>query len=204
MSTKYSISHQAYVKLALHAAKYPHKQVTGVFIGKSTGPSAVDIVDAIPLLHLQTNLRLCMEIGLALARNHAQSIGLELVGYYQASGDLDNTSLTPAGERVAEALKAGFAQAAAFVVINEKLSTGEPALLPYLPQGSLWKIAQEADVQPFTSGSQFALKNTSSPPRVLELIRNDRLHEKLGDFDDNLEDVSIDWLKNELCNDSSF
>lgn len=66
MSTTYSISHQAYVKFALHAAKYPHKQVTGVFVGKSTGPNAVDIIDAIPLLHLQTNLRLCMEIGMAL------------------------------------------------------------------------------------------------------------------------------------------
>jgi len=204
MPTSYSVSHQAYVKFALHAAKYSHKQVVGVFIGKSAGSNAVDIVDAIPLLHLQTSLRLGMEIGLDLARNHAQSVGLELVGYYQASGDLDDTSLAPAGERVADALKAGFSQAVAFVVVNERLSSGEPALLPYLPQGTHWKPVQEGDSRPFCPGSNFVLKKPSSPGRVLELIKGERLHEELGDFDDNLEDVSIDWLKNEVCNDPNF
>jgi len=205
MSTSYSVSHQAYVKFALHAAKYPYKQVAGVFVGKLTGSNAVDIVDAIPLLHLQTSLRLGMEIGLDLARNHAQSMGLKLVGYYQASENLVDTALAPAGERVGDALKAGFSQAIVFVVDNEQLSAGEPALLPYLPQGSHWKpAAQESGARPFSTGSNFVLKNTSSPSRVLQLIKGERLHEKLGDFDDNLEDVSIDWLKNELCNDSGF
>ena len=61
----YSVLHQAYVKIALHAAKYPHKHVNGVLLGESKG-AVVNIVDAIPLLHHWTSLSPCMEIGLDL------------------------------------------------------------------------------------------------------------------------------------------
>ena len=61
----YTISHQAYVKIALHAAKYPHRLVNGVLIGDGKGGS-VDIVDAVPLLHHWTSLSPSMEIGIDL------------------------------------------------------------------------------------------------------------------------------------------
>lgn len=38
---------------------------------------------------------------------------------------------------------------------------------------------------------------------VLQLIRDKEMQQKLGDFDDHLEDVSIDWLRNPECNISS-
>ena len=62
----YTVSHLAYLKVALHAAKYPHKQVNGVLLGSAVSTGEVDIVDAVPLLHLWTSLSPSMEIGLDL------------------------------------------------------------------------------------------------------------------------------------------
>ena len=62
----YTVSERAYVKILLHAAKYPHKPVNGVLVGKDAGSGAVQIVDSIPLLHHWTGLSPSMEIGLDL------------------------------------------------------------------------------------------------------------------------------------------
>lgn len=43
-------------------------------------------------------------------------MGLKLVGYYQASDRLDDTSLVPVGEKIAGKIKEGFSDAVAFVV----------------------------------------------------------------------------------------
>ena len=50
------------------------------------------------------------------AGQYAESIELKLVGYYQASERLDDTTLVPVGEKVAGKIKAGFSDAVAFVV----------------------------------------------------------------------------------------
>lgn len=41
---------------------------------------------------------------------------MKLVGYYQASERVDDTTLAPVGERVAGTVKQGFSKAIAFVV----------------------------------------------------------------------------------------
>lgn len=50
------------------------------------------------------------------ARNHAQSLDLQVVGYYQASERGDDLTLAPVGERVAETIRQGFPNAVTFVV----------------------------------------------------------------------------------------
>lgn len=50
------------------------------------------------------------------AGQYAEEVGLRVVGYYQASERLDDTSLVPVGEKVVGRIKAGFAEAVAFVV----------------------------------------------------------------------------------------
>ena len=44
------------------------------------------------------------------------SIGLDLVGYYQASEFLNDVALAPVGEKIAEAVRKSFGKAVAFVV----------------------------------------------------------------------------------------
>ena len=62
---EYVVSHQAYVKLVLHAAKHPHRSVNGVLLGKIV-EDVVNISDAVPMLHHWISLSPCMEIGMDL------------------------------------------------------------------------------------------------------------------------------------------
>jgi hypothetical protein len=50
------------------------------------------------------------------ATQHAESVGMQVVGYYQACERLDDTALAPVGEKVAGKVKAAFEDAVAFVV----------------------------------------------------------------------------------------
>src|SRR5277367_5898781 len=68
----YIIGPEAYYKIFFHAAKHPHKSVNGVLLGTQDPQhprSAVEIADAIPLLHHWTSLSPVMEIGLDLVRS---------------------------------------------------------------------------------------------------------------------------------------
>ncbi|KAK0217114.1 hypothetical protein IW262DRAFT_1449534 [Armillaria fumosa] len=190
----YVISSRAYFKIFFHAAKHPHQPVNGVLLGKEEA-GIVTIVDIIPLLHHWTSLSPMMEIGLDLAGRTAESMNLKLVGYYQASERIDDTALAPVGEKIVSKVKEGFGAAIAFVIDGNKLGTGDVALVPYVSQGSSWRC-NPAD---FAPGSLFQLESAELPARAIKLVKERRLHQKFGDFDDHLEDVTIDWLKNKDC-----
>jgi len=196
----YSILQKAYVKIFLHAAKHPHKQVNGVLLG-NLASDVVIIQDVVPLLHHWTSLSPMMEIGLDLARGHAESLNLSLVGYYQACERIDDTALAPVGERVAEQIRSQFSDAIAFVVDGDLLGSGEAALIPYLPQSGLttWR-PQTFQPPAFTPGARVTLANPEAPSVAVSLVRDTHMHQKFGDFDDHLEDVTIDWLRNNACN----
>ncbi|KAF5384169.1 hypothetical protein D9615_003164 [Tricholomella constricta] len=196
--TSYTLSEPAYLKLFFHAAKHPHKPVNGVLLGKKAG-NAVVIEDTIPLLHHWTSLSPMMEIGLDLAAQYAESVGLKLVGYYQASDRLNDTSLVPVGEKVVGKIKAGFSDAVAFVIDGDKLGTDEAALIPYVSSSSASWRPYAGDTIPFAKDSSFRLASEDLPRRAVTLVRENRLHQKFGDFDDHLEDVAIDWLRNKTC-----
>ncbi|KDQ08391.1 hypothetical protein BOTBODRAFT_179885 [Botryobasidium botryosum FD-172 SS1] len=218
MPASYQLSNLAYLKLYLHAAKFPHAPANGVLLGSLTSPDQVLISDAIPLLHEWTSLSPMMEIGLDLARGHAEGSGLTLVGYYQASEQSDNdTSLYPVGERVANIVREGFSDAIALVIDAKKIGEpGDPALVvrivphsdparmptdvppflqPFLPTTSDPKVWRPTP--PVARDSSPArLVDPSSPARALASVRDDSLHQQLYDFDEHLEDVKLDWLRN--------
>ena len=54
-------------------------------------------------------------------------------------------------------------------------------------------------MEAFTPGSSFTLTSQDIPSRAVELVRDRQLHQKFGDFDDHLEDVTVDWLRNAEC-----
>ncbi|KAF9457438.1 hypothetical protein BDZ94DRAFT_1285275 [Collybia nuda] len=198
--SSYTISSQAYFKIFFHAAKHPHKAVNGVLLGNLAN-GTVSIDDAVPLLHHWTSLSPMMEIGLDLAGQYADSVGMKLVGYYQASERLDDTTLVPVGEKVVSRIRAGFAQAVAFVIDGEKIGTDDAALIPYISASSVspWRPFS-GEMPPFSSqSSQFRLASSDLPARAVEFVRDEHRHQKFGDFDDHLENVSIDWLRNKEC-----
>ncbi|KAK0450294.1 uncharacterized protein EV420DRAFT_1705731 [Desarmillaria tabescens] len=169
--------------------------VNGVLVGKEEA-GTVTIVDIIPLLHHWTSLSPMMEIGLGFGP--AESMHMKLVGYYQASERIDDTALAPVGGKIASKVKEGFGAAVAFVIDGNKLGTGDAALVPYVSQGSSWRCNTTTPAD-FAPGSVFQLASADLPARAVKLVQEKRLHQKFGDFDDHLEDVTIDWLKNKDC-----
>ncbi|KAF9523904.1 hypothetical protein CPB83DRAFT_862113 [Crepidotus variabilis] len=198
----YEVAPEAYYKIYFHAAKHPHKPVNGVLLGTQNPPRSgvVKIVDSVPLLHHWTSLSPMMEIGLDLAIQHAENERLQVVGYYQACERLDEVVLAPVGERVASKVQEKFEDAIAFVVDGQKLGSSESALVPYLPLPSTndWRPASDAQ-QPFTPSSRFQLQSSGSPAEAARLVNEVNQQFAFGDFDDHLEDVTIDWLRNRAC-----
>ncbi|KIY67742.1 UPF0172-domain-containing protein [Cylindrobasidium torrendii FP15055 ss-10] len=176
----YTFSDAAYLKLFFHAAKHPHATVNGVLIGTDDA-----IFDAIPLLHHWTNLSPMMEIGLDLATRHAEGQGLKLVGYYEASSRLGDVVLSGVGERIAAKIGP---KAVAIMIDGNELGTTGHGLIAYTSQGSSWKQSPGA----INVAAEL-------PERARTLVRDEKRQEKLGDFDDHLEDVRIDWLRNKPC-----
>jgi len=200
----YTISRLTYLKVLLHAAKYPTCTVNGVLLTASS-PGAADVVvsDAVPLLHHWTSLSPMMEIGLDLVGGYAEDAGLRMIGYYEASERADEKSIGPVGDRVVAKIKATSSDAVAFVLDAEALSMGEAGLLPYTATPSLKAVPNSfTSPRPSSASSDskqiptFHLAESDLPTRVLQAIEERNLQQELGDFDDHLEDVRIDWLKN--------
>lgn len=64
--TSYVVAEQAYVKVILHAAKYPDRSVLGLLVGEP-GNDVVRILDAFPLFH-QSLTAPAMEAAMMLVR----------------------------------------------------------------------------------------------------------------------------------------
>ncbi|KAF9043834.1 UPF0172-domain-containing protein [Hymenopellis radicata] len=193
----YTISDTAYFKIFFHAAKHPHAAVNGVLVGKQAA-DGVEVVDVVPLLHHWTSLSPMMEIGLDLAGRHAASLDLKLVGYYQACERIDDAALAPVGEKVASKIRDTFQNAIALVIDGTKLGAGDAGLIPYVAQGSTWRPHAQAS-SAYSPGSPFQLASPDLPTRAVALVKEKKLEEKFGDFDDHLENVTIDWLRNPHC-----
>lgn len=78
---------QAYCKLLLHAAKYPHCAANGVLLAedsKSKDHKAIRFVDCIPLFHISLGLAPMLEIALLQVRRPSRRLfifPLSLVSY---------------------------------------------------------------------------------------------------------------------------
>ncbi|GAA5994878.1 ER membrane protein complex subunit 8/9 family protein [Rhodotorula paludigena] len=190
----YSLAPLAYLKIVLHAAKYPASTCVGLLLGtvddKSTGQCTVS--DAIPLLHHWTDLSPAMEAGLQLADVFAKQQQVVFLGVYVANERLGDLGVPHSVQKVADAIRSQRPEALVLVVDNEKLATNEPAIIPHLPSSS----KSSTSWQPASLASaKLTLSDTSAPQKALEQVRAGR-HAALGDFDEHLEDVRVDWLRN--------
>ncbi|GAA6047271.1 hypothetical protein JCM3770_001860 [Rhodotorula araucariae] len=191
--SSYTLSPLAYLKVVLHAACYPSSTVVGVVVGTvddaSTG--ACTVSDAVPLLHHWTSLSPAMESGLALAEIHARNQGQVLLGLYVANARLGDTAVPHGVQRAADAVRRQRSEAIVLVVDNEKLASGEPALIPYLAAS---KPPTTWTASPLSS-ARIALSDPSAPAKALAAIRAGK-HKLVGDYDAHLEDATVDWLRN--------
>ncbi|GAA5949606.1 hypothetical protein JCM3765_002722 [Sporobolomyces pararoseus] len=184
--SNYTLSTRASTLPILHAAKHPTQTVCGLLIGSSSSNSH-SISDVIPLLHHWTDLSAMMEVALQLAELHVKQQGKEIMGMYVANERIGDLAVPLGLGKVADAIKQENSNAVVLLIDNEKLNSEESPYLPYLNSSSSWSLSPTA---------KLSLDDTN-PASLNSSIRKhlDAHHQDLvGDFDDHLEDASVDWL----------
>ncbi|GAA5980074.1 hypothetical protein JCM10908_001523 [Rhodotorula pacifica] len=185
-----SLSSLAYLKVVLHAAKYPANTVIGLLVGTvDAASSTCTVSDAIPLVHAWTDLAPMTEAGLQLAQIYADQHQLVFLGLYVANERLGDQAIPHGAQKIADALRKERPNAFVLVVDNEKLASPEPALIPYTSsKNGTWSPTTLSSVK-------ISLTDASIPQKALSAARQGRYAE-LGDFDDYLSDAGVDWLRN--------
>ncbi|KAB0796842.1 hypothetical protein PPYR_10903 [Photinus pyralis] len=184
------ISCKAYCKIILHAAKYPHCSINGVLLAKSSTKKEIEFVDAIPLFHNALNLIPMAEIALAQIDQVASRQGLVIAGYYTAHENLQQNSLEKAYHRISEKIAENFSGACLFVVDNRKLSNQLDSLA--------LKVAQFSDGKYRTVDVNNILLEPSHTLNVCTSLLEQKSYKSLVDFDNHLDNVSLDWINNAI------
>ncbi|CAN0449082.1 unnamed protein product, partial [Ectocarpus sp. 8 AP-2014] len=130
-----NVEEAAYLKLMLHAAKYPWAAVNGFLLGEEglTGKASVVCVkDAVPLFHTST-LAPLLETSAVMVDAHAARSGLCIVGFYQANQCLDDNAPGALATEVMNKIDSTHAGPSVLVVIsNKRLETaGDSAVSAY-------------------------------------------------------------------------
>ena len=217
MSTNtYTLSSIAYALPLLHAARHTSYTVVGLLLGSAASTGEVNVQDAVPLLHNYTSLTPMAEVGLSLVQAEAKSRSLSIVGVYVIY-DGDITGLGRVGERVLQELKKDFDGAIGLRVSTESDITALACVAvcaAYLKRGRssadeqvdntrLGKGEFPYTVYPATNPSKplsaaagglpssVKLLSDASIKSTLSLIRTDKAHQLVEDFDDHLEDPYV-------------
>ncbi|KAA8595564.1 hypothetical protein FQN60_010855 [Etheostoma spectabile] len=166
------LTSQAYCKMVLHAAKYPHCAVNGLLVAEKTKEKKkvghgepVLCVDCVPLFHENSYV---------------------IAGYYQANERSKDSRPNQVAEKVAARISENFSEAAIVMLDNNRLTMScfEPIVLIYDHHENKWK-SREVTFDCFEDWSE-AQKITSA-------LLEGRSYENLIDFDNHLDDLRNDW-----------
>ncbi|GAA5988580.1 hypothetical protein JCM5350_004462 [Sporobolomyces pararoseus] len=184
--SNYTLSARASTLPILHAAKHPSQTVCGLLVGTSSSNSN-SISDVIPLLHHWTELSAMMEVALQLAELHVKQQGKEIMGLYIANERIGDLTVPLGLSKVADTIKKETSNAVVLLIDNEKLNSEESPYLPYLSSSSSWSHSPTV---------KLSLDGTSPASLHASIRKHLEAHHQdlVGDFDDHLEDASIDWL----------
>ncbi|KAL7307405.1 hypothetical protein TKK_0000586 [Trichogramma kaykai] len=189
--TDVKFSARAYAKVLLHAIKYPHCAINGLLLGKY-GNGELSIVDAVPLFHISLHLAPMGELALNTVEQLATELNLEIAGYYAANENINDTSIDkPAHRAISEKLTENFDHAIIAMVDNKELSIDMDRFALKVSQYSdgKWKVKDRASIR--YEGDDTLLK-------ALYKLNKDERYRDLYDFDNHLDDVSLDWRNRKL------
>ncbi|XP_008566157.1 PREDICTED: ER membrane protein complex subunit 8 isoform X1 [Galeopterus variegatus] len=115
---------QAYCKMVLHGAKYPHCAVNGLLVAEKQKPRKEHLplggpgahhtlfVDCIPLFHGTLALAPMLEVALTLIDSWCKDNSYVIAGYYQANERVKDASPNQVAEKVASRIAEGFSDTA--------------------------------------------------------------------------------------------
>jgi len=137
MSNDIILSKEAFVKMVMHAYKYPERAIVGVLLCSASTPSnttldqkegkkkerhTLVLTDTLPLFH-NPPLAPLLEVALLQADEHCRLTGRTLCGVYFANEMLTDSALNTIAIRIATKIKNFFPQAFIVQLDNAKLSS---------------------------------------------------------------------------------
>ena len=158
-----TLSHKAYCKIALHAAKYPHAAVNGVVVGAVLGDTVL-VKDAFPLFHTPSSMGAGNLLQAAFTqidcfceeeeRCEGGESGLQIVGYYHGNERHSDHELPELAKVIGNKVLALFPQACVLLLDSKRLGA---ALAP----------ARAAEAEPavrlFTKGASGGWASEAKP-----------------------------------------
>lgn len=204
------LSAKSYLKIVMHALRYPHSTVNGVLImerrPKSTNKNYSNrIVDAIPLFHSGHGLTPMVEVALTqVSEYYGKNSNLIIGGYYQVNEhfhEFPNPIPTLFAERIADKIWEINSDSVLFMISNYDLATAvddsekldQPFYMFNYTDGK-WKLRNNS-----SNSRNFQLESSLKTFKLLnELILEKKYHLNLIDFDLHLENVKLDWRNSKL------
>lgn len=203
----YLLSVKSYLKIVMHALRYPHATVNGVLITEKKGKTSkqIRIVDAIPLFHSGHGLAPMTEVALTQISEYcSKSSDLVIGGYYQVNDafhEHPHPIPTVFAERIADKIFEANPDAVLFMISNFSLATSidditrlDSPFFMFQNIDGKWKLKSSS-----ASSKGFALEAESAILELTnELVFKKSHHLNIIDFDSHLENVKDDWRNPKL------
>uniref|UniRef100_A0A8C5PYV4 ER membrane protein complex subunit 9 n=1 Tax=Leptobrachium leishanense TaxID=445787 RepID=A0A8C5PYV4_9ANUR len=185
------LSTRVYVKMRLHAARYPHCTVSGVLVGRRSN-GCVLLCDCVPIGHLYLPLALSLEVALTQIDSWSAQQGMFIAGYYQANAGLKDTSPTCTAFRAASLISEYQEDAVLIMMDNEhlSLSPGVPPLTVLHQNSSKEWVPKEKTLVMWGHWEE--------TQRIASNLLQTKAYRRLVDFDSHLDDIRADWTNQEL------
>lgn len=200
------VSNKAYKKLILHSCKHPSKSVDGLLLGKLVdGGKSIEVVDAVPLFHKKT-LAPTLEFVTAVVAEYATKMNLVIVGYYIANELSSNRELPGLARSIGDTIQAKCPSAVLFLVDADFIGNTERHAIRVFRRSASNRNDEWKEVKSDTAASPILDNNVLTDVSELLSSETDGNGEplwftKLSDWDDHLENLSLDWRCPELSDD---
>ncbi|CAI5741041.1 unnamed protein product [Peronospora destructor] len=183
----YSVETSTYIKLMLHAAKWPASSVCGVLLGQKEGQGVL-ISDAVPLFHHEAPSAPLLEVACAMVDASCQkSPRWQIVGFYYAGNGYSpsdsSTGISHFVGKVADKMEQNCARACVLVVDNDALETETKNGLHFL----------QKDVKRGWTQMEKRLKVADDSTKVLTRALQQNVQKDVVDFEEHLENPRKDW-----------
>ncbi|KAL8177182.1 UNVERIFIED_CONTAM: ER membrane protein complex subunit 9 [Gekko kuhli] len=188
---------RAYVKMCLHAARYPHTAVNGLLLAqkcRATVAGQADclcVTDCIPLFHSNLSLTVMLEVALNQIDLWSAESDLLLAGYYQANSGIDDKSPSPLAQKTAGRIAELYDDAVLIMLDNRKF-TANPRVPPII-------VLEQKDRQWVPKDKNLIMwRDWESSRHICKSLLEAKAYTQLVDFDVHLDDIREDWTNQQL------